>query len=251
MGGASPQTSRPSPSPSGRTKPPSSPPHATVATLLLDGQYPAWRRVIPHEFATRLTCERQTLRKALDRLSIVAGHHPTIVCTFEAHRLTLRTDAGQAQGEEVVDITATGALPITMSFAGALLTTAVGIGRHATLQWDIGGYNLPSTFRDDNEPEAVHIALPLRSVAPASEPAAQRRPPLVTVPRPAPPPPTFARRQARRCGHVAGAALLCLTAGSTNALPWSVLAWLAGGALTVWAFRQEAGWRRRPRRASR
>lgn len=64
-----------------------------ISSRILDGQYPAYRQLIPTNFGTQLTVDRRSLLSTLERISVLSGQRATNLIQFELDNQVLSVSA--------------------------------------------------------------------------------------------------------------------------------------------------------------
>lgn len=128
---------------------------------LIEGQYPDWRRIVPKQFASSLSVDRQELLTALRRVAIVADEHSSVRLDIAKSVIDLTAHTEHDAGSDKVDATLDGD-PQAITFNSEYLIAALEHIASPTIVMDVasGGFN--AVLRDPESEAAQHIVMPMR-----------------------------------------------------------------------------------------
>ncbi len=134
-----------------------------LASKLIDGTFPDYRRVIPRGGDTRVEVESAPLKTGVERVMTVAGERGNAVkLAFEAGQLTLSTrnpDAGDA--EDTLDHA--GPADVALGLNGKYLLEALSHLPDGTLTLEITDPGSPVILRADGDhAENIIVIMPMR-----------------------------------------------------------------------------------------
>ncbi|RJQ07637.1 MAG: DNA polymerase III subunit beta [Bacillota bacterium] len=139
--------------------------HERVVCRLIEGQFPPYNQVIPHEFATRLVCPTQSLLSACERASLIAHEVGQAIKMQIAGNILVITASKPEFGnvrEEVPVETQGDSLEI--AFNPRYLIDGLRNISTEKLRYDFTGPLSPSCMRPvgDKEGSFCYIVLPMR-----------------------------------------------------------------------------------------
>ena len=132
-----------------------------ITTKLVDGSFPDYKRVIPSDITLTATCEASELARIIDTVSIVASERSN-ACTINiSDGVVCATMYGSdnQRAEDQTEIECDGDYSIKFN-SRYILDTLSHIDGNATIGFmeNTG----PVTVRDDADPDAVFVVMPLR-----------------------------------------------------------------------------------------
>ncbi|HEB77190.1 MAG TPA: DNA polymerase III subunit beta [Methylothermaceae bacterium] len=138
-------------------------PETVFSAKLIDGRYPDYRRVFPQEINRVLTCNRQALKEAISRVSILSneqyrGIRPDVsgnLLRLSAH------NPEQEEAEEELEVRYEGE-PFTVGFNAAYLTDAVGHLDSETIRLSFADPTFSCLAEDPDDPRVRFIIMPMR-----------------------------------------------------------------------------------------
>ncbi len=138
----------------------------SLTTLLLEGRFPDYKRVLPEGFVAQVAMPTAAFRGALERTNLIAHrergtpirlrHEPGLL-EVSAQAL----DIGQAY--EALEVESTGEA-IELSFNPALLLDAVKSLDSEEMVLEFAGTQAPARIREREQGQYFHIVLPLRQL---------------------------------------------------------------------------------------
>lgn len=141
-------------------------PTATLTTLLLEGRYPEYQRVLPDQYVTEMRMATSILRGAVERANLIAHHDrgSSIHLKYDAGQLEVTTQASEVgQVYEVLDVDSQGQ-SLELSFSPALLWDAVRSIESEEIILEFSGAQMPARIREATNSLYSHIVLPLRQL---------------------------------------------------------------------------------------
>jgi len=138
-------------------------PDVVFSAKLIDGRYPDYRRVFPQEITRVVTCERQVLKDAISRVSILSNEQYRGI-RLDASENSLRLSAHnpeQEEAEEELEVLYQGS-PFSVGFNAAYLADAVSHLEDDTISLSFAEQNLSCLAEDPEDPSCRFIVMPMR-----------------------------------------------------------------------------------------
>lgn len=137
-----------------------------LTTLLLEGRFPDYQRVLPEGFVSEVVMPTAAFRGALERVNLIAQreHGAPVRIRHQPGVLEISTqalDVGQAY--EVLEVES-GGETLELSFNPALLLDAVKSLESEDMVLELAGSQAPARFRERGQSQYFHIVLPLRQL---------------------------------------------------------------------------------------
>lgn len=134
----------------------------TLATKLIEGRYPDWRRVIPTEFGSSVLVERALLVAALRRVGLATGPMGGISVTLDPDglRLEARSEGGD-EAAYFVPAELTGTQRV-MGFNWKYLDAALEHCTAETIRLQVTPQGNSCLISDPEEDAAEHVVMPMR-----------------------------------------------------------------------------------------
>ncbi len=138
-------------------------PDTVFSAKLIDGRYPDYRRVFPSEVSRILTADRQTLKEAISRVSILSNEqYRGIRLDVGPGRLRLSAhNPEQEEAEEELEVSYDGE-PFSVGFNAAYLTDAVTHLDADTIRLSFADPNFSCLAEDPEDPGTRFIIMPMR-----------------------------------------------------------------------------------------
>lgn len=138
-------------------------PQAVFSAKLIDGRYPDYRRVFPQEVSRVLTCDRQALKEAISRVSILSNEqYRGIRLDVSPNLLRLSAhNPDQEEAEEELEVLYQGE-PFSIGFNAAYLTDAVSHLDADTIRLSFAEPNFSCLAEDPEDPNIRFIIMPMR-----------------------------------------------------------------------------------------
>lgn len=134
-----------------------------LVSRLIEGQFPAYERVIPQDLQKRLTANRQHLFEAVRRAGIVARAESNKLI-FRAAESTLTIDAETGEigkAHEEVPISLEGDA-VEIAFNAAYLQDVLGVLDTETVEIHLTGPLNPGLLRSEGEPDYLYVVMPMQ-----------------------------------------------------------------------------------------
>ena len=135
----------------------------TLTTKLIDGTFPDYNRVIPSETSTNIMLDTNTLKPALQRVSILANEK------FKGVRLDINNDKitissenpEQEQAIEEIDVEDSGA-NLSIGFNVSYLIDAVNACKGELVNLGVNDENTSALITDPSDPNTKYVVMPMR-----------------------------------------------------------------------------------------
>lgn len=139
-------------------------PGATLASKLIDGEFPQYQRVIPADLPRRVEGDVGRLTAALKRAAIMSGGEKIRSVKVSIEPGALKIVGRESQGGEAEDVVEVGyeGEPCEYSFNVAYLLDIVGQMEGRTIDLHFGGSNDAVKATDALDGAAMFIVMPLR-----------------------------------------------------------------------------------------
>ena len=138
-------------------------PNVTFSAKLIDGRYPNYRRVFPDKISRVITCDRQALKDAISRVSILSNEQYRGIrldCSENLLRLSAHNPE-QEEAEEVLEVLYQGA-PFSVGLNASYMTDAVSHLQAETITLSFAEQNLTCLIEDPEDPAVRYIVMPMR-----------------------------------------------------------------------------------------
>jgi len=147
----------------------------TLFGRLIDGEFPDYAQVIPHDPSRHALVERKGLIQAIKRILLMSGKNCEMKLEFQPHSLTLSSfmpDLGDAIEEIEVEYRsdADGDQPFAIGLNGKYLLEMLEVLENEKVA--LGMHNELSPIKAE-ENDSVHILMPLRLFEPQTEAEAE------------------------------------------------------------------------------
>jgi len=139
---------------------------ASLTTLLLEGRFPDYKRVLPEGFVAEVAMPTAAFRGALERANLIAHreHGTPVRLRHEPGLLEVSAQAlDVGQSYEVLEVESTGE-SIELSFNPTLLLDAVKSLDSEEMILEFAGTQAPARVREREQGQYFHIVLPLRQL---------------------------------------------------------------------------------------
>jgi DNA polymerase-3 subunit beta len=138
----------------------------TLVTLLLEGRYPDYQRVLPEQYVTRIRVDTDRLRGAVERVNLIAhkDRAGSIRLSYHAGVLEVQSEAVDVgQAYELVEVEGEGQA-MDLSFSPALLLDGIKSLETERMALDLAGLEMPARLSEVDGSSYFHIVLPLRQI---------------------------------------------------------------------------------------
>ena len=135
-----------------------------VYTRIIDGDYPAFEKVIPSTYKTRAEFSKQEVEAAVKTASIFAQEETsTVVFVFEKERIKIfpRSKASDTATIEVVPKKTSGE-SLTIAFNQRFLLDLFNNTASETLVFEGNDSTSPGVFKREEDPRFLHVIMPVR-----------------------------------------------------------------------------------------
>lgn len=133
--------------------------HQTVATKLVEGNYPNYRSILPDNPA-RLLFDRAELSASLARMALVdSKYSPTVLFVGRDGRLSL---SAISDGREINDEVAFDGDDFQISFVLSKIAPTISSFACETLEWRWADHATPVTIHDPRDDSRIACAMPYR-----------------------------------------------------------------------------------------
>ncbi len=138
----------------------------SITTLLLEGRFPDYQRVLPDGFVAELTVDTGKFRGAIERVNLIIhrDHAAAIRVKHQPGTMELSSEAMDVgQAYEMLDVMSTGD-ELELSFNPALLLDGVKSMESDETVFEFSGLQSPARLREKGTSHYFHIVLPLRQL---------------------------------------------------------------------------------------
>ncbi|MEM6999793.1 MAG: DNA polymerase III subunit beta [Pseudomonadota bacterium] len=134
-----------------------------LTTKLVDGQFPDYEKVIPNDTSRKLQGDRETLRTAFQRASILSNEkYRGVRLTINPEQLTVQANnPEQEEAEEVVPIEFAGE-QMEIGFNVSYLLDVLGVLDTEAVQLSVSDTNSSALIEGIGNDDAVYVVMPMR-----------------------------------------------------------------------------------------
>ncbi len=134
-----------------------------LITKLIDGSFPDYKRVIPEDTTINITIKAETLRPALQRVSILANEKfKGVRIDIEDNKLTVSSEnPEQEKGNETLDIDSTNKT-LSVGFNVSYLIDAITACDGELVNLGLNDENSSALITDPTDPESKFVVMPMR-----------------------------------------------------------------------------------------
>ncbi len=135
----------------------------TLTTKLVDGRFPDYEKVIPRQSRHALVSDRETLRQAFVRASILSNEkYRGVRLILEAEQLTIQANnPEQEEAEEVVAVDYNGDR-FEIGFNVSYLQDVLGVLNTETVRVSVADANSSALIEGPGADDAVYVVMPMR-----------------------------------------------------------------------------------------
>lgn len=135
----------------------------TLTTKLVDGQFPDYEKVIPADASRKLQGDRNTLRQAFQRVSILSNEKYRGVKLIIANEL-LTIQANNPEQEEAEEVVAIefGGEQMEIGFNVSYLLDVLGVLNTEQIQLSVSDGNSSALIEGIGHDSAVYVVMPMR-----------------------------------------------------------------------------------------
>jgi DNA polymerase-3 subunit beta len=134
-----------------------------LVSRLIEGTFPAYERVIPHDLNKRMTANRQEIYEAVRRAAIVARveSNKLIFRTVDS-TLTIDAETGEiGKAHEEVLISLEGD-PVEIAFNAAYLQDVLSVLDTEAIELNLSGPLNPGLLKSPGEPDYLYVVMPMQ-----------------------------------------------------------------------------------------
>lgn len=134
-----------------------------VSSRLIEGQFPAWEKIIPQKFENRSVLERGELAKALKLASVFAKDSSNIVKVETGEgKIKLISEAKELGSQETEVEGQIEGSPINIAFNNKFLTEALSAGTSSQVSVEFSGNLSPALIKPLGEEGLEYVIMPIR-----------------------------------------------------------------------------------------
>ena len=136
----------------------------TLTTKLVDGQFPDYEKVIPGDTSRKLQGDRDTLRQAFQRASILSNEkYRGVRLVIDGEQLTIQANnPEQEEAEEIVPIQFSGGDQLEIGFNVSYLLDVLGVLDTDDVQLSVSDANSSALIEGIGHESAVYVVMPMR-----------------------------------------------------------------------------------------
>ncbi len=138
----------------------------TLVTLLLEGRFPDYQRVLPEQYLTRIRVNTDQMRGAVERVNLIAHRDRagSIRCTYNGGTLEIQSEAVDVgQAYEMLEVDGEGQA-MELSFSPNMLLDGIKSLETEVMALDLSGPEMPARLSEVDGTNYFHIVLPLRQM---------------------------------------------------------------------------------------
>lgn len=138
----------------------------TLVTLLLEGRFPDYQRVLPEQYLARIRVNTDILRGAVERVNLIAHRDRagSIRLSYNGGTLEVQSEAVDVgQAYELVEVEGEGQA-MDLSFSPHILLDAIKSLETELMALDLSGPEMPARLSEVEGTTYFHIVLPLRQM---------------------------------------------------------------------------------------
>lgn len=134
-----------------------------VSSRLIDGQFPAWEKIIPASFKARAILNKSEFLKAVKLSSIFAKDASSIVkLKIEKGIVTLSSEAKELGNQETKIISEVEGEELTIAFNGKFLSDALNAASSSQVSIEFSGNLSPALITPIGEDGLEYVVMPIR-----------------------------------------------------------------------------------------
>ena len=136
----------------------------TLTTKLVDGQFPDYQKVIPADASRTMKADRETLRLAFQRASILSNEkYRGVRMNIDNEQLTIQANnPEQEEAEEVVAVEFGGTEALEIGFNVSYLLDVLGVLNTEEVQLSVSDANSSALIEGTGHDSAVYVVMPMR-----------------------------------------------------------------------------------------
>jgi DNA polymerase-3 subunit beta len=135
----------------------------TLTTKLVDGKFPEYEKVVPRRVEHSMSGDRETLRQAFNRASILSNEkYRGVRLILDAEQLTIQANnPEQEEAEEVVPVEYRGD-KMEIGFNVSYLQDVLNVLQTAEVTLSVADANSSALIEGTGNDEAVYVVMPMR-----------------------------------------------------------------------------------------
>lgn len=135
----------------------------TLTTKLVDGRFPDYEKVIPKESSNRVTADRETLRQAFGRASILSNEkYRGVRITLEPNQMTIRANNPEQDEAEVVVAVEYAGQRLEIGFNVSYLQDVLGALSTDSVHLSVSDANSSALVEGPGAEDSVYVVMPMR-----------------------------------------------------------------------------------------
>ena len=135
----------------------------TLVGRLIEAEFPAYEKIIPPTFSTKIVFEKEDLQKAIKTCYIFAREAANIIKFSIKKDKTIVSSSTPSLGESVVEIdTRTTGEESEIAFNGRYLLDLFSNIEEETMSFEMNGSLSPGVFRIEKDDSFLHLIMPIR-----------------------------------------------------------------------------------------
>ena len=137
-----------------------------IYVVLVEGEYIDYRRILPAQFATRVTAELEPMRRCVDRAALIAreGSNNLVKFRLEEGRLSIESNSEIGDVHEEMEVEQEGA-DITISFNVKYMLDVVRTIESDRIEMNFNTSVTPCIINPVDNRDYLHLVLPVRTQA--------------------------------------------------------------------------------------
>lgn len=136
-----------------------------LSCRLLEGQYPAYDQLVPHEFIRAMSVERQLLISSVERIAVLAARKNNIIrlkLDPANQRLAISAEAPEfGSGEEYIPAQITGD-PLEIAFNAKYLSDGLKAMNSSEIQVQMNSETMPAVVTPLSGPKMTYLIMPIQ-----------------------------------------------------------------------------------------
>lgn len=134
-----------------------------LTTRVLEGEFPDYKKIIPRDFSTKLTLERENLLQAV-RLAAVFAREAANIVKLEVAKGEVSLSAENPQtGQQKARLEAKKeGEDLEVAFNWRFLSDFLSASQGEDLEVALSGPTSPAVFKDTSDPSFLHLIMPIR-----------------------------------------------------------------------------------------
>lgn len=134
---------------------------ATIGSRFIEGEFPAYRQLIPEGYANALTVEREAFLEVVRRVGLLAQNNLPVKLRLDSELEVSAHTPDVGEGQEVLDAEYQGE-PLVIAFNPQFLIDGVSAIEGDRLVLEAGDGLKPAILRGEGRPEFTYLLMPVR-----------------------------------------------------------------------------------------